>query len=261
MKTKTHYTCRNCHGLTRELFSGVLLKYKIRYFDCSSCGYVQTEMPFWLDEAYKEAINDSDTGIMHRNQVNARHVLSTMLLLGKLNGTLVDCAGGYGILVRLLRDYGVNALWSDRYCNNLLAKGFEYSNEDAHLVTAFEAFEHFVNPVDELDRLLQISPNVLFSTEIIADPAPKQDKWWYYGKDHGQHVGFFRIKTLEKLAKDRGKYLLTNGTSLHLITDRPINSLLWNFLLRINKITPFIVRWKLSSKVWSDYMLMSRFNK
>ena len=57
-----------------------------------------------------------------------------------------------GILVRLLRDYGVEALWCDQYCENLLARGFEYNGECADLVTAFEVLEHFVNPLEELDR-------------------------------------------------------------------------------------------------------------
>jgi hypothetical protein len=52
----------------------------------------------------------------------------------------VDCAGGYGILTRLLRDIGVDALWSDPFCQNLMALGFEHSNEPAELVTAFEEF-------------------------------------------------------------------------------------------------------------------------
>ena len=141
---------------------------------------------------------------MVRNQANARIVLATMFILNKFDGIVVDCAGGYGILVRLLRDYGINAFWSDLFCENLVARGFEHTNETADLVTAFEVFEHFENPATEIDRLLKISPNVLFSTDIMADPAPKQEDWWYYGKEHGQHIGFFRIRTLENLAQKRG---------------------------------------------------------
>ena len=195
MKIETSQICRNCNSHMVALFAGELIGHQVSYFECLNCSYIQTEDPFWLDQAYAEAINDSDTGIMVRNQSNARIVLATMLLLKNLDGTLVDCAGGFGILVRLLRDYGINALWLDRYCNNILARGFEHTNEKAVLVTAFEAFEHFVNPAEELDRLLAIAPNLLLSTEIIADPAPKPQNWWYYGKEHGQHIGFFRIKT------------------------------------------------------------------
>lgn len=230
---------------------------EVDYFECPNCGYVQTETPYWLGRAYAEAINDSDTGILMRNQANARIVLATLLILGKLNGNLVDCAGGYGILVRLLRDYGVNALWSDRYSKNLVARGFEHTNETADLVTAFEAFEHFERPAEDLDKLLEIAPNVLFSTEIIADPAPKQENWWYYGKEHGQHVGFFRIRTLDKLVQERGKYLASNGTSYHLITQHPINNALWRLLIRANRLLPILLRRALTPKTWSDYARMA----
>ena len=91
--------CRACQQPTRHLQAGVIFGVNIQYFDCPACGYVQTETPFWLDQAYAEAINDSDTGIMARNQANARIVLGTLWVLGHLNGRLVDCAGGYGILV------------------------------------------------------------------------------------------------------------------------------------------------------------------
>ena len=253
--------CRCCKSITQPIFNGVLLNNQVGYFECPVCAYVQTETPHWLEKAYAEAINDSDTGIMARNQSNARIVLATLMLLGKLDSTVVDCAGGYGILVRLLRDFGINALWSDRYCQNLVARGFAHGREPAALVTAFEAFEHFVNPSEELDRLLTIAPNVLFSTEIVASPAPHQSDWWYYGKEHGQHIGFFRIKTLEKMAKERGKFLVSNGTSYHLITDQPNQQTLWKIFTKRNGLIPFLLRKKLRPKIWSDHEKMAGINK
>ncbi|MDD5460870.1 MAG: class I SAM-dependent methyltransferase [Methylococcales bacterium] len=253
--------CRICQEQANKIFTGNLLNIPVDYFECLDCGYVQTESPHWLELAYTETINDSDTGIMSRNQVNARIVLVTMLMLGKVGGTLVDYAGGYGILVRLLRDYGINALWSDRYCQNLVARGFERTNETADLVTAFEAFEHFVNPVEELEKMLDIAPNVLFSTIIVADPAPKQEDWWYYGKEHGQHIGFFRIRTLEKLAQERGKFLVSNGVSYHLFTDQPINQTLWKIMFRANRLIPQLLRRRLASKTWSDHLQMAALRK
>jgi hypothetical protein len=253
MKKENNQSCRSCHGAVNQIFSGNLIGNNVIYYECQTCGYVQTEVPYWLEQAYAEAINTSDTGIMLRNQVNTRIVLGVAWLLGKLDGNLVDYAGGYGILVRLLRDLGLNALWFDPYCQNLLAKGFEFKDEKADLVTSFEAFEHFVNPAEELDRLLCIAPNVLFSTELISDPTPTHDDWWYYGKEHGQHIGFFRIRTLEKLAQERGKYLVSNGASYHLISDKPINQMVWRLMIRFNKIMPILLKHKLVSKVWLDH--------
>ena len=117
--------CRCCKSSTSHIFTALIIGREAEYFDCPNCGYVQTQQPFWLDTAYKSAINDCDTGIMIRNQTNVSLILATLTMLGKLDGAVVDYAGGYGILVRLLRDRGINALWSDPYCENLLARGFQ----------------------------------------------------------------------------------------------------------------------------------------
>ena len=194
--------CKICGSTLHPLFSAqILMKYKVHYFECPLCDFVQSEEPYWLDESYSSAINEEDTGIMKRNIQSCNVVLATLLLLGKTKGKVVDYAGGYGILVRLLRDEGVDAFWYDRYCENLVARGFEFSGETAELATAFEAFEHFVEPMQELDSIFQISPNILFSTLLIPQPAPPVNQWWYYGFEHGQHIGFFRLKTLNFIAK------------------------------------------------------------
>lgn len=253
----TTATCRCCAEQSSQVFSATLLDNVVSYYDCSACGYVQTETPYWLDKAYSSAINNCDTGIMVRNQANVGLVMATLTALNKIHGNVIDCAGGYGILVRLLRDRGANALWSDPYCKNLLAVGFEHTGEKADLVTAFEAFEHFVDPLVEADKLFSIAPNLLISTELIKTPAPEQDQWWYYGPDHGQHIGFYRLKTLELLAKKFNKYLVSNGQSYHLFTDKPLNESLWNLNVRIARKFPFLYGRNLKSKIWQDFEKMS----
>lgn len=252
--------CRCCNSIAKELFIGNLLKQKIKYHECKECGYVQTETPFWLEKAYSAAINASDTGILARNQSNVGLVLATLSVIKKTDAIVVDCAGGYGILVRLLRDRGVEALWSDPYCQNLLALGFEYTHGKAELVTAFEAFEHFVDPLLEANKLFAIAPNLLISTNLISNPAPRQDQWWYYGLDHGQHIGFFRLETLQFIAKKFGKYLATDGAGCHLFTEEPINAFQWNLKARVARKMPILFSKNLKSKIWSDFEKMSTVN-
>ena len=257
MKYENTTICRMCSSTEIAfLHKGMLFgNINVSYFECQICGYVQTETPYWLDRAYSETINASDTGIMWRNQTNARITLATMMMLGELDALVVDYAGGYGILVRLLRDYGVNALWSDRYCTNLLARGFEHIDEDAKLVTCFEALEHFVDPAEEFSKMFDMAPNVLLSTELIAEPAPKQDNWWYYGQEHGQHIGFIRHRTLEKIAKETGKFLLSDGHSYHLFSETKISPISWYVLVRANKVLPVLLRKRLLSKTWTDHIV------
>ncbi len=227
--------CRLCGGSSERLFTGRLLdRHDVSYFECRACSYVQTETPYWLDEAYREPINITDTGILSRNIVNARIVQATALLLPDDATTVVDFAGGYGLLVRQLRDAGVNALWRDQYCTNLLAKGFEHLGEPASLVTAFEVFEHFVDPMKEAQRIAELAPTILLSTELIPTPTPAPGAWWYYGLDHGQHIGFFRARSLQYLADKLGRTLISDGSSYHLLTSEKINARAWKLLKRWN---------------------------
>ena len=249
--------CRACGAReTKFAFVGEVLSRRVDYYECAACGYFQTEHPYWLEEAYAKAINDSDTGIMARNLLNARIVLGTLWLLGDLRSRVVDFAGGYGVLVRLLRDYGVDALWTDRYCPNLLATGFEYDSGRVGLVTAFEAFEHFLHPRQELSRMFEIAPSVLLSTELMGIPAPAHETWWYYGKEHGQHIGFFRVKTLQSLAAHHGKRLVTDGRAYHLVTSRPVDNTKWRLIVRLNRLMPMLVGRRIKSRTWTDHEVM-----
>lgn len=54
-------SCKICGNKTSYIFQAkVLGKYDVKYFHCSTCGYIQTEEPYWLDEAYSESISALD---------------------------------------------------------------------------------------------------------------------------------------------------------------------------------------------------------
>ncbi len=219
---------------------------------------MQTETPFWLDKAYNSVINLSDTGIMSRNINNSRIVLCTLFFLKTITKPVVfDFAGGYGILVRLLRDIGVNAFWHDPYCENLLARGFETETLKSDLITAFEAFEHFVNPALELEKMFSISNNVLISTELIKNPAPKHTEWWYYGKEHGQHVSLYRLESFRQLALKHKKYFISDGKSYHLFTDKKVNKIYWKIFMKLNRLFGPIISFFHTSKTLEDHKKFS----
>jgi hypothetical protein len=57
--------CKICNKANDSIFTlKILNKYEIKYYHCSCCGFLQTEEPYWLDEAYSESINVS---YMQRN--------------------------------------------------------------------------------------------------------------------------------------------------------------------------------------------------
>ena len=67
----------------------------------------------------------ADTGLVMRNLDIAKK-LATLLYFGfDPRARYVDVAGGYGMLTRLMRDDGFDFHWDDKFCANLLARGFE----------------------------------------------------------------------------------------------------------------------------------------
>ena len=255
-KKMTKPVCRICSAPVSEKFSSTLLnKYTIKYFQCSVCGYVQTEEPYWLQEAYDSPINDSDTGMMMRSFWN-RNIAATMIyFLFDKKKIFLDYGGGYGVFVRLMRDVGFDFYWQDKHTENLFAQGFEFSESDntnVELLTCFEAFEHFADPLAELEKLLTISRNILLSTEFIPEPTPLPDDWWYYSTEHGQHIGFFQKKTFEFLAKKYNLFFYTNGQNIHLFTEIKLLPTSFKFMTKVSKfITPLIQK-RMKSLTWID---------
>jgi hypothetical protein len=165
------------------------------------------------------------------------------------NARFLDFAGGYGVFTRLMRDIGFDFYWFDEYSNNIFAKGFEYEkNNNIELLTSFESFEHFVNPIEKIKNMLSISRNIFFSTLLMPSPIPSPDQWWYYDLNNGQHISFYSLGTLKYIANTLNLRLYTNGCSLHLFTERKINNVLFNFIMNLSK-TP--VCWMISKSMHS----------
>jgi hypothetical protein len=227
--------CRVCSMPTVLFDEACLLKkYHVQYFRCTACGFIQTEAPYWLEEAYSSAIVNSDVGIMQRNLLN-REVTSAILnLLYPLTTKAMDFGGGHGLLVRLMRDSGFNFFWYDRHANNDYARGFEYQPGLTYdFLTAFEVLEHLPNPIADLSRMMSLSQNVFVSTLLVPEPAPRVADWWYYGPSTGQHIAFYTTESLRLLAKRFDRSLLSNG-SYHLFTKEPKN----NFLFQLATKSP-----------------------
>jgi len=248
--------CRICAKPVEVMFSAVLIqKYSTQYFKCSQCGYVQTEDPHWLEEAYESSINYSDTGMIMRN-LWLRNVATTLIYFFFDNkGPFLDHGSGYGIFVRLMRDVGFDFSWQDKHTENLFAKGFEFSeseNSKVELLTCFEAFEHFVEPAVELENLLCSSRNILLSTEFIPEPVPAPGKWWYYGMEHGQHIGFFQKKTFDYLAEKHNLHFYTNGQNIHLLTDKHLLPFAFKWMIKLSKYIAPLIQRRMKSLTWKD---------
>jgi hypothetical protein len=223
--------CKICGGETTIIFNTkVLYKYDVNYFQCRSCGFGQTENPYWLQEAYISSMNLSDTGVMYRCERMSKITTSLLFLFFNSKGKFLDYAGGFGVFTRQMRDIGFDYYWHDPYTKNEIARGFDGSLTAKYdVVTTFESFEHFENPIEEIEKIVKLTDTIILTTDLISKPAPAHSDWWYYASEHGQHVSFYSKDSFQVIAAKFGmKY--HNISNVHILTKRKISFVGTQFL-------------------------------
>lgn len=247
--------CKICNNKSDLIFKEkVLHKYDISFFRCENCEFIQTEEPYWINEAYTNSINISDTGYLHRNILFSKKITILICLFFNVKGNFLDFASGYGVFPRLMRDIGFDFYWDDKYTENIFSKGFEFDNKySIEAITVFECFEHFINPIEELEKMLKISNNIIFSTELIPVLSSIDKNWDYFGFNHGQHISFYSRKTLEYLSEKYGlNYYNLKG--LHIFSKNKLSKI----KLNLTKLTRFglhnMFKKRLKSKMWDDHI-------
>jgi hypothetical protein len=247
-------TCRLCGGATRAHFGGrVLGRYSCQYLLCAECGSLQSERPYWLDEAYATGhLAAIDTGPVLRCQNNLAVVAACARLLGlPRRPRIVDFGGGDGLLCRMLRDIGLDARVSDRYAANTLARGFDDDRATPDMVCAFEVAEHFADPAAGMAEILGRGAAVcLVGTETYRGQGAD---WWYLTPLSGQHVFFYSPAGMAILAKRHG-YRYERIGAYHLFLRAPPagwrSALLWRALSE---------RWRPWLRAWLALRLSGRF--
>lgn len=204
--------CRLCGGALSETFHlTVLGEHDVAYFSCAECNSLQTEPPYWLDEAYSSSLASLDTGAVQRNLSNMAAVAATASILRLRN--ILDFGGGDGLLCRMLRDLKFNCFVSDRYAAASYSQRFtEPDFRRADLLLAFEVAEHFSAPREDFAKLLQSRPCALLMTTERYEGQGAD--WWYLTPETGQHVFFYSRRALNEVAAQFGYRLHEIGRYL-----------------------------------------------
>ena len=249
--------CRLCNGVLKSQFAlTILRKYDIQYYKCDKCHSLQTETPYWLDEAYKQNLSYLDTGAAQRNINNfaASYGLSKLFNLKNV----IDIAGGDGLLCRLLRDYEINCFVKDKYAQPTYAQGYTEPNfEIPDLVMAFEVIEHFANPMTDLDDLFHLSSKVLLMTTLVYTKEEKD--WWYLVPESGQHIFFYSKESLELIANKYNYTLIVSGGFIVFIKKEmfsPIKLKITQLILkgRIRQMIGILISFKPAQGIWKDHI-------
>lgn len=216
--------CKICQNESYEVFQTLVLKeYFVKYFKCSSCQFIQTEEPFWLEKAYESAITDLDIGLVGRNIHYSGLIKQIITKWFDSEAKFLDYGGGYGMFVRLMRDSGLDFYRYDIYCENLFSKYFDYSDlpesQKFEALTAFEVFEHLSNPIEEIEKMFLYSDSIIFSTELQPNEEVTPESWWYFVPETGQHIALYSRKSLQYIA-DHFEANLSSRGHLHLLTKK-----------------------------------------
>lgn len=253
--------CKVCGTINSSSFiAKILNKYNVEYFHCKNCGFVQTQEPYWLEEAYAQSIKDCDTGHLARNLYFSKLLTIFIVLFLDRNGMFLDYAGGYGVFVRLMRDIGFNYYWNDKFTKNIFARGFEteFSHYKFELITLFECLEHLPEPLETIGLILENTDTFVFSTELLPKDLPQPDNWWYYLFSEGQHISFFSRKTLVFIA-EKFSVSYANYGNLHFFSRKiKLNSLKIKALAFYRMGLHKLLSLKLLGKVQSDFDLIRK---
>ena len=226
--------CRICRGISESFARAIVMgRYDVEYFRCRDCQFIQTEQPYWLDEAYGDSIISTDVGMISRNERFARITDRLLSYAYPRAFQCLDYCGGYGVFTRMMRDRGHHFLHSDPHCENLFAAGLDANAEESEydFATAFEVFEHFVDPHRELTTLDRTAEHWFVSTNLVPDPAPLPDQWWYYALESGQHVSLWSQRSMQAVAYHYGRTLVSHR-GLHLFSKTEVKPSWIKFLLR-----------------------------
>ena len=194
----------------------------VYYARCESCGFCYApEFRKWTSEEFARHIYNDRYIDVDPDYIDARPRGNAALLRNTFKEQFtairhLDYGGGKGLLSGELREAGWNSASYDPFVDT----GVSISSlSQFNLITAFEVFEHVVDPnvlMNNLKTLLAPDGLVIFSTLLSDnDIVPGQRLTWWYAAPRNGHISLFSANSLKRLAGNCGFNLCSFSANLH----------------------------------------------
>ena len=216
---KPEFKCAICGGASEGILSYLVRKENQAILArCQECNFCFVINPNWLTGSFTETLQQLDIGTVDRCSL----VLDFVQTVARVSSwparsRFIDWGGGYGLMTRMARDRGINMANLDPYVQPLFSAP---ANLDklcpAEVIVASEVFLHIEKPLEVLAQLLSFSPVVIITA--VVPPDHVSPDWWYLMPDTGQHVSFYPISTLKKMAEMTGTKLMSDGRFFHVFS-------------------------------------------
>lgn len=194
------------------------------YHRCDDCGFIFTrDFDHFTQQDWAQAVYNDDYIVVDPDYKSVRPFLSCGMIesqFSRSDTVGLDYGAGSGLMAATLRERG----WVYDAYDPFGATSITPERRGSYNVcSAFEVFEHMVDPVGELSSILSLcSPGRLAliigtnASDGVVSEATRLS-WWYAAPRNG-HVSLFSKESLRRMAGRFGLDYATFGISTHYLT-------------------------------------------
>lgn len=197
----------------------------VYYYRCPNCGFLFTRsFDRWKPEEFSQFVYNQEYAAVDPEYSGARAKRNSANFLSMFGNRLqslrlLDFGGGSGVFAACLRESGCSAESFDPFDGSSAPPT---DGQRFDIVTAFEVFEHVVDPtrcLQDIDRLLKPDGLLAISTRVNDGKEGLQQigqrlNWWYASPRNG-HISLHSKRSLTLLLQQAGLHRASWGDDLH----------------------------------------------